>query len=66
MRIGDDRGRELCCWYYNRYPFPANEMQILCERIPGARYFEIDSLFGHDGFLVEYEQFNNLLRPIMR
>ncbi len=46
--------------------FPPNEMQVLCERIPGARYFEIDSLFGHDGFLVEYEQFNDLLRPIMR
>ncbi|MFR9651515.1 MAG: homoserine O-acetyltransferase [Rikenellaceae bacterium] len=46
--------------------FPPNEMQRLCENIPNARYFEIESLFGHDGFLVEHEQFNNLLRPIMR
>ncbi len=45
--------------------FPPNEMQRLCESIPNARYFEIESLFGHDGFLVEHEQFNNLLRPIM-
>ncbi len=46
--------------------FPPNEMQRLCENIPNARYFEIESLFGHDGFLVEHEQFNNLLKPIMR
>lgn len=24
--------------------------------IPGSVYHEIDSPFGHDGFLVEYEQ----------
>ncbi len=45
--------------------FPPCEMKDLTSRIPGAKYFEIESLFGHDGFLVEHEQFNNLLRPIM-
>ncbi len=44
--------------------FPPCEMQELTRSIPGAEYFEIESLFGHDGFLVEHEQFNNLLRPI--
>ncbi len=46
--------------------FPPNEMRELTSRIKGAVYYEIESLFGHDGFLVEYEQFNNLLYPIMR
>lgn len=45
--------------------FPPCEMRDLTNRIPGAKYFEIESLFGHDGFLVEHEQFNALLRPIM-
>ena len=35
-------------------------------RFPGSLYREIDSPFGHDGFLVEYEQyFNALLLPFM-
>ncbi|MFI3304349.1 MAG: homoserine O-acetyltransferase [Rikenellaceae bacterium] len=45
--------------------FPPCEMRDLTSKIPGAMYYEIESLFGHDGFLVEYGQFNRLLRPIM-
>ncbi|MFR9620113.1 MAG: homoserine O-acetyltransferase [Rikenellaceae bacterium] len=45
--------------------FPPNEMQALCSRIDGASYSQIESLFGHDGFLVEHEMFNKLLHPIM-
>ncbi len=45
--------------------FPPNEMQDLCSRIDGAEYSQIESLFGHDGFLVEHEMFNRLLEPIM-
>ncbi len=45
--------------------FPPCEMRDLTSKIPGAEYSEIDSLFGHDGFLVEHEQFNALLHPIM-
>ncbi len=45
--------------------FPPSEMRDLTSRIPGAKYFEIESLFGHDGFLVEHEQFNALLHPMM-
>ncbi len=45
--------------------FPPEEMRALTAKIPGAEYFEIESLFGHDGFLVEHEQFNALLHPIM-
>ncbi|MFI3268803.1 MAG: homoserine O-acetyltransferase [Rikenellaceae bacterium] len=45
--------------------FPPEDMKILTSKIEGAKYYEIESLFGHDGFLVEYGQFNDLLRPIM-
>ncbi len=46
--------------------FPPSDMKILTSKIAGAKYYEIESLFGHDGFLVEHEQFNNLLQPIMQ
>ena len=46
--------------------FPPSEMRQLCAKIPGAVYGEIQSPFGHDGFLVEHGQLNELLRPFMR
>jgi homoserine O-acetyltransferase/O-succinyltransferase len=35
--------------------FPPAEQQLLAKFIPGAKYFEINSLYGHDGFLIENE-----------
>ncbi len=46
--------------------FPPKEMKELCGKIPGAVYREIQSPFGHDGFLVEYDQLNELMRPFMK
>lgn len=45
--------------------FTPAEMRSLASMIPGARYAEIDSPFGHDGFLVEADQLNDLLKPFI-
>lgn len=45
--------------------FSPAEMKKLSGMIPGAKYMEIDSEFGHDGFLVEHEQLNNILIPFL-
>lgn len=45
--------------------FSPEEMRSLCSMIPGARYREISSGFGHDGFLVEHGQLNEILYPFM-
>lgn len=45
--------------------FPPGDMRSLAARIPGARYAQIDSPFGHDGFLVEHDQLNRLLTPFI-
>lgn len=45
--------------------FTPAEMRALQRQIPGSEYHEIDSPFGHDGFLVEHEQLNDILRPFM-
>lgn len=37
------------------YLFPVQEQKFLAEHIPNAKYDCIDSIFGHDGFLVETE-----------
>jgi homoserine O-acetyltransferase len=35
--------------------FPLSEQKYLATHIPNAKYAEIDSVYGHDGFLLEYE-----------
>lgn len=35
--------------------FPPSEQRYLAEHIEGAAYTEIDSFYGHDGFLIETE-----------
>lgn len=41
--------------------FPLSEQKFLGENIPGATYKAIDSLYGHDGFLLEFEQIQKLI-----
>lgn len=42
--------------------FTPAEMRAMTAMIPGALYHEIQSDFGHDGFLVEHRTLNALLR----
>lgn len=41
--------------------FTPEEMKQLSKKLPNAQYFEIQSEFGHDGFLVEHQQLNDIL-----
>lgn len=42
--------------------FPVKEQKFVAENIPGAQYVEVTSLYGHDGFLVEFEQLDRILK----
>lgn len=41
--------------------FPPSDHTVMVENIPDVEYHLIDSDFGHDGFLVEYEQLNRII-----
>ncbi len=41
--------------------FPIEEHKFLAAHIPNAKYYEIESEFGHDGFLVENEKLNRII-----
>ena len=45
--------------------FRPQEVRAMQAMIPGSEYREIDSPFGHDGFLVEHEALNELLLPFV-
>ena len=45
--------------------FPPAEMRRLQAMIPRSEYREIYSPFGHDGFLVEHERLDAILRPFI-
>jgi homoserine O-acetyltransferase len=35
--------------------FPLSEQKYLAAHIPNAKFTEIGSVYGHDGFLLEFE-----------
>lgn len=45
--------------------FPPSEQKFIAQHIPIAKYYEIDSIYGHDGFLVEITQLNNIIKDFM-
>jgi homoserine O-acetyltransferase len=46
--------------------FPSKEQEFLAYYIPGAKYQAIDSKYGHDGFLLEYEQIGNAIKNFLQ
>lgn len=45
---------------------PLNEQQHMAEQMPNATLVEIDSIYGHDGFLVEVEKISEALTNWLR
>jgi homoserine O-acetyltransferase len=46
--------------------FPATDQRSLAANIEGAEYREIDSLYGHDGFLIETELLTEVIRDFWK
>jgi len=45
--------------------YPPVEQEFIARHIPGASFAAIDSLYGHDGFLLEYEKIEALIRAFV-
>lgn len=56
----------LCMGVSSDLLFPPEEQEYVAEHIPRAGYVEIDSLYGHDGFLVEREKVNEIVRNFIK
>lgn len=45
--------------------FPLQEQEFIAEHIPGATMGRIHSDYGHDGFLIEFEQIHNHIKNFL-
>ena len=46
--------------------FPLNEQKFIADNISGAKFKSIISLYGHDGFLLEYDQIQKLITNFLK
>ncbi len=72
QNIGRDRGglekalatikaKSLFLGIDNDILFPTVEQKYLANHVPDAQYKEIDSVYGHDGFLLEFEKLTKVI-----
>ena len=45
--------------------FPVEEQKLLANSITNAQYFEIDSFYGHDGFLIETKTIDQAIKNFL-
>lgn len=55
------KAETLCIGIDSDVLFPLSELRYMAEAIPGAKLDIISSAYGHDGFLLEYEQISKSL-----
>lgn len=71
--VGRDRGgvekalslieaNTLCIAIDSDLLFPKKEIEFMAANIPGAKFEVIDSDWGHDGFLLEYEKLEEVVK----
>ena len=59
--LGSIRARTLVVGIDQDILFPVTEQKFLAAHIPGAMFSELTTTYGHDGFLVEFEQLNRVI-----
>jgi homoserine O-acetyltransferase len=64
--LGGVKARMLCIGVSSDIRYPVAEQKELVRFAPNARYAEIDSIHGHDAFLIEFDQFTAIIKEFFR
>lgn len=60
------KSKTLCIGIDSDLFIPVEEQKLLAEQIPNAQYVEVKSIYGHDAFLIEFEQINRFVLEMLR
>lgn len=59
--LGSIRSYTLSIGVESDVLYPLQEQEFIAANIPGAKFVSIDSLYGHDGFLLEFEKIEKII-----
>ncbi|WP_461636659.1 homoserine O-acetyltransferase family protein [Labilibaculum euxinus] len=63
--LNEIKSRTLVIGVNSDQIFPIQEQRFIADNIPNAEFLEINSIYGHDGFLLEQEQLTEVLKTFL-
>ena len=64
--LGCIRSKTLAVGISSDILFPPHDLKIIVQHVPGSRYAEINSDYGHDGFLIEDTQLTSIIQTFYK
>ena len=64
--LGSIKAKTLTIGISSDILYPTQEQKFITENIPGAKFAEINSLHGHDAFLIEFEKLTEIISEFLQ